>query len=63
MFHPPQTKIHYIVRFIMDTKALTLTKSTKYLGLIIDFNLNWKEHVYELSKKISRSTNLFQLRY
>ena len=39
----------------MDTKALTLTTSAKYLGLIIDSNLNWKEHVYELSKKISRS--------
>ncbi len=38
-------------------------KSVKYLGIIMDCNLNWKDHVLELSKKISRGIGmLFKLR-
>ena len=32
--------------------------SIKYLGIIIDSNLNWKEHVHELRKKISRGISI-----
>jgi hypothetical protein len=40
-------------------------KSVKYLGVIIDCNLNWKDHVFELCKKISNGKGigiLFKLR-
>ena len=37
--------------------------SVKYLGIIIDCNLNWKDHIFELSKKKSRGIDiLFKLR-
>ena len=30
------------------------TTYVKYLGLIVNCHLNWKKHVHEVSKKISR---------
>lgn len=38
---------------INDTQ-ITLVKESRYLGLYIDENLNWKSHVQRLSKEISR---------
>ena len=36
----------------------------KYLGLILDSNLNWKAYIHEVSKKISRGIGvLSKLRY
>ena len=38
----------------IDGKALNQHKSVKCLGILIDCHLNWKEHIQQLSKKISR---------
>ena len=35
----------------IDGKTLNQHKSVKYLGLLIDRHLNWKEHIQQLSKK------------
>ena len=35
-------------------KAVNEHKSVKYLGILIDCHLYWKEHIQQLSKKISR---------
>ena len=38
--------------------------SVKYLGIIMDCNLNWKDHIFKLRKKMSRGVGiLFKLRY
>jgi hypothetical protein len=37
-------------------------KSVKYLGVIMDCNLNWKDHVFELCKKYPKVLTLFKLR-
>ena len=34
------------------------TTCVKYLGLTIDCHLNWKKHVHEVSKKISRGIGI-----
>ena len=34
------------------SKEIKQKKSIKYLGVLMDSHLNWKDHVYELSKKI-----------
>ena len=34
------------------------TTYVKYLGLIVDCHLNWKKHVHEVSKKISRGIGI-----
>ena len=33
-------------------------RSIKYLGVLIDSSLNWKDHIHELSKKISRNIGI-----
>ena len=38
----------------IDGKTINEHKSVKYLGILIDCHLNWKEHIQQLSKKISR---------
>ena len=35
-------------------KRLYLTKKTKYLGLVIDENLNWKFHLEQLAVKLRK---------
>ena len=40
-----------------------IKENVKYLGTVMDCNLNRKDHVFELSKKISRRIGiLFKLR-
>jgi hypothetical protein len=64
IFHPPQKKISYPINLKINNKILEEKTSIKYLGVIIDSHLNWKDHVHELSKKISRSVGiLLKLRY
>ena len=47
----------------MNDNEIKEKKSVKYLGIIMDYNLNWKDHVFELSKKVSRGIGiLFKLR-
>ena len=44
-------------------KAITEKQSIKYLGILIDSTLSWKDHVTNLSKKLSRSIGiLYKLR-
>ena len=64
IFHPPQKKISYPINLKINNKILEEKTSIKYLGVIIDSHLNWKDHVHELSKKISRSVGiLLKLRH
>ena len=48
----------------IDGKTLNQHKSVKYLGILIDCHLNWKEHIQQLSKTISRGIGvLCKIRY
>ena len=40
---------------LLDKKAITQKDHIKYLGMFVDCHLNWKDHITNLSKKISRS--------
>ena len=39
---------------LLDGKTINEHKSVKYLGNFIDCHFNWKEHIQQLSRKISR---------
>jgi hypothetical protein len=58
VFHPPQKKSQYWMNLKINNKTLQEKSSIKYLGIIIDHYLNCKEHVSQLSKKISRSIGI-----
>ena len=63
LFHPSQKKVNFLMNLKMNDNGIKEKKSVKYLGIIMDYNLNWKDHVFELSKKVSRGIGiLFKLR-
>ena len=48
IFHPPQRKITYQMNLRISNNLIKQDSKVKYLGLIIDSNLNWKSHLHEL---------------
>ena len=42
----------------IDNEAVTQVKKTKFLGVIIDCNLTWKEHISYISGKIAKGVGI-----
>jgi len=58
IFRPPKkTLSNRIVLTLNRTKIYESTK-IKYLGLLLDSRLSWKEHINELTKKLGRSVGM-----
>ena len=55
IFSSSQRQIHYSIKIFINEVELKERKSIKYLGVIIDKNLKWNDHIHELSKKIAKS--------
>ena len=63
IFHPFNKPLKYNVTILIHKKAITEKKSIKYLGILIDSTLSWKDHITNLSKKLSRTVGiLYKLR-
>ena len=58
IFHAPQKKITYQVNLSLHKCSLKQESSTKYLGVVIDENLNWKSHVSHIESKIKRGVSV-----
>ena len=54
VFHSPQRRIAHKLNLNISNMSVKSDNQVKYLGLILDSNLNWKPYLHELSKKISR---------
>ena len=46
------------VTLLINKKAIEQKSYVKYLGVLIDEHLNWKEHICNVTKKISRSVGI-----
>ena len=46
-------------KLLTSRKLLTKAKYVKFLGLLLDENLRWKFHSFELSKKLARTCGIF----
>ena len=55
IFHPIQKKIGDSFQVILNNEFLKREYKTKYLGVVIDCLLNWRDHVSHVSKKIKRN--------
>lgn len=53
LFHSPRKKIVSHNNPIVGTTAIEKVKNFKYLGLILDATLSWKEHIEHLRNKIA----------
>ena len=58
IFHTTQRKIDFNVTLKLDKKALNQEDQIKYLGVFVDSHLNWRHHILNVSKKISRSIGI-----
>ena len=64
VFHSPQRRIMHNMNLRISNTSIKSDTRVKYLGLILDSNLNWKAYIHEVSKKISRGIGvLSKLRY
>ena len=51
IFHPFNKHLKYNETIKIHKKAITEKQSIKYLGILIDSTLSWKDHITNLSKK------------
>ena len=51
IFHPHQKIAYYHLNITINRRKIQQVKDTKYLGVRLDSNLNWKSHAQEISKK------------
>ena len=58
LFRHPTKKINYDLKLKLHGKRLTSNESTKYLGVCIDRNLNWKSQIDILAKKLRRTNGI-----
>ena len=64
IFHPSQRKITLHVKLLINDTSLMKENCIKYLGIMIDSNLNWKSQISCISKIIKRSIGILsKLRY
>ena len=64
LFHPIQKKLPKSVTLFINNQSLTEENSIRYLGIYIDSNLNWKNHINYIAKKVKRSIGILsKLRY
>ena len=56
----PKTKTSQLCKFAVTIKGTELEKcqSGKYLGIILDENLNWEPHIQFLGKKLSQAVGI-----
>ena len=58
VFRPPRRSINLRITLRLHDTKLYESSKIKYLGLLLDNKLNWKSHITELSKKLSRAIGL-----
>ncbi len=58
LFRPVQKKPNCILNLKICDQQITEKQSINYLGILMGCHLNWKNHILELSKKISRGIGI-----
>ena len=47
-----------IISISIEGTKLDAVKHTKFLGIILDNELNWKQHIIHLSQKLSKAIGI-----
>ena len=64
LFHSRQKRVNINFELKLNNKLLKKENSIRYLGIYIDSNLSWKDHISYTSKKIKRNIGILsKLRY
>ena len=59
IFHSPQAKLVESIVIGFCRKKIQCENYVKFLGILLNANLNWKHHINELSKKLARTIGIF----
>ena len=59
IFHSPHHSLDRTVSIKIGREHVNQAKYVKFLGLLLDENLNWRYHLSELSKKLARTCGIF----
>ena len=63
IFKHQRKKLDSPIKIKLNRKRLYPSKSVKYLGIKIDENLNWKQHIHDITIKLNRvNALLFTIR-
>ena len=58
IFSPPKTKPSYKVHLKINNIDIQCVQQTKFLGVIIDSKLSWKDHIKYIKSKICKSIGI-----
>ena len=58
IFRSPKKPLNHNVTLIMNKKAIEQKDHVKYLGILMDQHLSWKQQINNVSKKISRGIGI-----
>ncbi len=61
IFHPRQQKLQTNLQIFINEQPLKVESSIKYLGVFLDCNLNWNDHINFAESKI-KEVLVFYLR-
>ena len=61
VFGPPRKRNLTPVNIQIEGRPLNIVTSTKFLGLILDSDLTWKDHIHHLTRKIAKSIGILSL--
>ena len=54
-------KVEHELNIILDGKSLERVESTKFLGVIVDERLSWKQHIKYVKSKVSKAIGIITL--
>ena len=61
IFHPKYKKIKQNIEIKINQEVIKETNYAKYLGVLIDKNLTWNEHIQTINLKISRGNDILYI--
>ena len=61
IFKHQRKKLDSPIKTKLNRKRLYPSKSVKYLGIKIDENLNWKQHIHNIAIKLNRANALLSI--
>ena len=58
IFGPNKSKEEHSIQIKIKGQQIVILKETKFLGIILDNNLNWKAHIIYTTEKVSKSIGI-----
>ena len=61
IFKHQSKQLDSAIKIKLNYKRLYPSKSVKYLGIKINENLNWKQHIHDITIKLNRANALLSI--